>query len=130
MNQLKPDLSPEVKAALEAGRPVVALESTIISHGMPYPQNVETARRVEQYRIGKRAIFFPAGLKKQYLPIDAIERAERSERIIRAGKCVPVEERRPALLLHTAHTVVPMALEREESVDAVLAAIDNFQREH
>ena len=48
MNQLKPDLSPEVKAALEAGRPVVALESTIISHGMPYPQNVETARRVEQ----------------------------------------------------------------------------------
>ncbi len=42
------DISPEVKAALEAGRPVVALESTIISHGMPYPKNVETALRVEQ----------------------------------------------------------------------------------
>ncbi len=41
-------LSPEVEAALSAGRPVVALESTIISHGMPYPQNVETALRVEQ----------------------------------------------------------------------------------
>ena len=40
-------LSEEVKEALEAGRPVVALESTIISHGMPYPQNVETALRVE-----------------------------------------------------------------------------------
>lgn len=39
---------PEVTAALVAGRPVVALESTIISHGMPYPQNVETALRVEQ----------------------------------------------------------------------------------
>lgn len=39
---------PEVTAALAAGRPVVALESTIISHGMPYPQNVETALRVEQ----------------------------------------------------------------------------------
>ena len=37
------DISPEVKAALDAGRPVVALESTIISHGMPYPKNVETA---------------------------------------------------------------------------------------
>lgn len=37
----------EVKAALEAKGPVVALESTIISHGMPYPQNVETAREVE-----------------------------------------------------------------------------------
>ena len=33
----------EVKKALEENRPVVALESTIISHGMPYPQNVETA---------------------------------------------------------------------------------------
>lgn len=42
------DILPEIADALAAGRPVVALESTIISHGMPYPQNVETARRVEQ----------------------------------------------------------------------------------
>ena len=48
MQTLIPDLSKEVREALEAGRPVVALESTIISHGMPYPQNVETARKVEQ----------------------------------------------------------------------------------
>ena len=47
MNQYL-SISPEVKAALEAGKPVVALESTIISHGMPYPQNVQTALRVEQ----------------------------------------------------------------------------------
>ena len=40
--------SPEVAAARNAGRPIVALESTIISHGMPYPQNVQTAREVEQ----------------------------------------------------------------------------------
>jgi pseudouridine-5'-phosphate glycosidase len=40
--------SPEVAAARSAGKPVVALESTIISHGMPYPQNVTTAREVEQ----------------------------------------------------------------------------------
>jgi pseudouridine-5'-phosphate glycosidase len=40
--------SPEVAAAREAGKPIVALESTIISHGMPYPQNVQTAREVEQ----------------------------------------------------------------------------------
>ncbi len=38
---------PEVEAALAEGRPVVALESTIIAHGMPYPQNVETAFRLE-----------------------------------------------------------------------------------
>lgn len=42
------DFQPEVAAALAEGRPVVALESTIISHGMPYPQNVEMARGVEQ----------------------------------------------------------------------------------
>ena len=47
MNQYL-DISPEVKAALDAGKPVVALESTIISHGMPYPKNVETALLVEQ----------------------------------------------------------------------------------
>ena len=41
------DIHPEVAAALKEGRPVVALESTIISHGMPYPQNAETALRVE-----------------------------------------------------------------------------------
>ncbi|BDT57821.1 pseudouridine-5'-phosphate glycosidase [Massilia varians] len=40
--------SPEVASARAAGKPVVALESTIISHGMPYPQNVQTAREVEQ----------------------------------------------------------------------------------
>ena len=43
----RPALSPEVRAALDTGRPVVALESTIITHGMPWPRNLETARAVE-----------------------------------------------------------------------------------
>ena len=47
MNQYL-DIAPEVKQALAEGRLVVALESTIISHGMPYPRNVETALLVEQ----------------------------------------------------------------------------------
>ncbi|HBQ65228.1 MAG TPA: pseudouridine-5-phosphate glycosidase [Clostridiales bacterium] len=42
------DINPEVAAALEKGEPVVALESTIIAHGMPYPKNVETALRVHR----------------------------------------------------------------------------------
>lgn len=42
------DIAPEVAQALAANKPVVALESTIISHGMPYPQNVEMAAEVEQ----------------------------------------------------------------------------------
>ena len=42
------DIKPEVAQAIKEGKPVVALESTIISHGMPYPQNVETALNVEK----------------------------------------------------------------------------------
>ena len=41
------DIHPEVAHAIAQGQPLVALESTIISHGMPYPQNVQTALRVE-----------------------------------------------------------------------------------
>ncbi|MEO8669654.1 MAG: pseudouridine-5'-phosphate glycosidase, partial [Bauldia sp.] len=41
-------VSGEVAAAIAAGRPVVALETTIVSHGMPWPQNIETALAVEE----------------------------------------------------------------------------------
>ncbi len=41
-------LHPEVAAALEEGRPVVALESSLIAHGLPYPRNLEVARRMEE----------------------------------------------------------------------------------
>lgn len=49
-------INERVKKALEEGKPVVALESTIISHGMPYPKNVETALRVEQVIRGFGAV--------------------------------------------------------------------------
>ena len=42
------EIHPEVKNALEGGKPIVALESTIISHGMPYPQNINTTLEVEE----------------------------------------------------------------------------------
>ena len=45
---LSMQVAPPVAEALRAGDAVVALESTIITHGMPYPQNLETAERVEQ----------------------------------------------------------------------------------
>lgn len=47
MTDLPLSFAPEVAAARDAGRPIVALESTIITHGMPYPQNLEMARAVE-----------------------------------------------------------------------------------
>lgn len=47
MTTLPLDISVAVQTALDAGTPVVALESTIITHGMPWPQNLETARAIE-----------------------------------------------------------------------------------
>ncbi len=47
MTRLTMHFSDEVRAALDKGAPVVALESTIITHGMPFPQNLEMARKVE-----------------------------------------------------------------------------------
>lgn len=49
-------ISPKVTKALEEGKPVVALESTIISHGMPYPKNVQTALEVEQVIINQGVV--------------------------------------------------------------------------
>ena len=42
------DIQPELQVALKNGEPVVALESTILSHGMPWPENMDFAHRVEQ----------------------------------------------------------------------------------
>lgn len=50
------DIKPDVKKALDEGRPVVALESTIIAHGMPYPENVKTALEVEKIIRDKGAV--------------------------------------------------------------------------
>ena len=48
MNDSLFSINPEIQSALAANRPVVALESTVIAHGLPRPQNIETAKRVEQ----------------------------------------------------------------------------------
>jgi pseudouridine-5'-phosphate glycosidase len=58
MNKSLLTLSSEVSAALEANQPVVALESTVTAHGLPRPQNLETARRLEQ--IVREASAIPA----------------------------------------------------------------------
>lgn len=84
------DIHPEVKEALENNRPVVALESTIISHGMPYPQNVQTARRVEEIVREQGAI--PAtiavidGQLKVGLTEDELEFFGKSSAILKASR--------------------------------------------
>src|SRR5690554_4147171 len=84
------DIKPEVKKALDDGKPVVALESTIISHGMPYPKNVETALKVEKIVRENGAI--PAtiailnGKPKVGLTEEEIEYLGKAENVVKTSR--------------------------------------------
>jgi pseudouridine-5'-phosphate glycosidase len=84
------EINPEVKEAIESGKPVVALESTIISHGMPYPRNVETALNVEQIIRDNNAI--PAtiailnGKLKVGLTKEEIEYLGKAKNVIKTSR--------------------------------------------
>lgn len=84
------EINPEVKEAIENGKPVVALESTIISHGMPYPRNVETALNVEKIIRDNNAI--PAtiailnGRLKVGLTKEEIEYLGKAKNVIKTSR--------------------------------------------
>ncbi len=84
------DIKPEVQEALEQGKAVVALESTIISHGMPYPQNVEMALKVEDIIRENGAV--PAtiaildGKLKVGLTKEEVERLGQSQEVVKTSR--------------------------------------------
>ena len=84
------DIKEEVRLALEEGRAVVALESTIISHGMPYPKNVETALNVESIVREKGAVPATIGIIggriKVGLTEDEIAHLGRSKEVVKASR--------------------------------------------
>ena len=91
-------LSPAVAAARAAGRPLVALESTIIAHGMPYPKNVRTAREVEALIRGLGAEPATIAIVGGYIRIGLQD--DELEQLGRAGTAVHKVSRRdlPAVL--------------------------------
>jgi pseudouridine-5'-phosphate glycosidase len=91
------DLHPEVATALHHGRPVVALESTIISHGMPWPQNAETALRVEAAVREHGAV--PATIAVIDGRLKAGLSREQIESLAQQGLAVPKASRRDLPLL-------------------------------
>ncbi|MGN0995997.1 MAG: pseudouridine-5'-phosphate glycosidase [Candidatus Ventricola sp.] len=92
MNELRKymDITPEIELAVHTGRPVVALESTILSHGMPYPENLTFAREVE--RIIREEGAVPAtmaiidGRLKAGLTEEELERMCRAEGVVKASR--------------------------------------------
>ena len=87
-------------------------------------EDFRQARRVEQYRISDKALYLPEGLRWRYVPLSEIRKADESFRVISAGHCVPIREKRPELDLETtAGTVVHLQLEKEESMQMILNAL-------
>ncbi|HNM27291.1 MAG TPA: pseudouridine-5'-phosphate glycosidase [Saprospiraceae bacterium] len=92
MQDIHLSIAPEVRAALDNGRPVVALESTIIAHGMPFPKNMETAFRVEQIVRDAGAVPATCAILDGQMKA-GLDRAE-IEKIARAGAAMPKASRR------------------------------------
>jgi len=88
--KLIPEIHPEVAEALALGLPVVALESTIISHGMPYPQNVQTALEVEEQVREAGAIPATIGIMGGKLKIgltpEEIEEFGKSDDVVKVSR--------------------------------------------
>ncbi len=84
------EIHPEVEAALKQGKAVVALESTIISHGMPYPRNVETALNVEkiirEHGAVPATIAILGGVLKVGLTADEIEYLGKTPGVIKTSR--------------------------------------------
>ncbi len=96
MNQFL-DMSPEVKEAMETGKPVVALESTIISHGMPYPKNVETALNVQRIIRENGAVPATIAIIKGRLKAGLTD--NEIEYLGKTGRAVPKASRRDLPIL-------------------------------
>ena len=79
-------------------------------------EDFRAAVKVEQYRVGKAAVYLPEGLRWNYLPISEIRSVETAHRVISAGHCVTVREQRPTLQLETAGSPVTLNLEKAESL--------------
>lgn len=86
------DISLSVKEAMESGTPIVALESTIICHGMPYPQNIETAKAVEKTIIDNGAIPATIAIIKGRLKIGLTQ--DEMEYLAKNGVQIPKISRR------------------------------------
>ena len=86
-------------------------------------EDFRNARRIEQYRLGEKALYLPEGLRWNYLPLTEIHKVEESFRVISAGHCVPVREKRPEIDILTEEGSVHLQLEKQESMKQILEAV-------
>ena len=101
--------------------PICIVDGKEIEH---VKDDFKDAIRVEQYRISNRALYLPEGLRWKYIPLEEIEKVEESFRVISAGHCVPVREKRPELDLSVGGKIIHLQLEKQSSMQAVLDALN------
>ena len=87
-------------------------------------EDFKNALKIEQYRLGKQALYFPAGFAWDYLPLSAVESVEGTHRSVTAGHCVTVTERKPAVEFKTAAGSFQFNLEKQANMQKVLDAIE------
>ena len=88
-------------------------------------EDFRAARKLEQYRLGEKALYLPRGFSWEYIPRSEIRRAENTHRVISAGHCVTVREEKPAVDLVTDSGVFTLNLEKRSSAETVLGALGN-----
>ena len=91
------DITPEIAQAVSENRPVVALESTILSHGMPYPQNLEFAHKVEEIIRAEGAVPATTAILGGKLKVGLT--ADELERMCKPGDIGKVSRRDVAVYL-------------------------------
>lgn len=81
-----------------------------------------SARKLEQYRLGEKALYMPCGFKWDYIPLSCIESAEESHRCISSGKCVSVTEKRPSVDINTTAGQLKLNFEKTAGAAVLLSA--------
>ena len=87
-------------------------------------EDVRSAKRIEQYRVSRSALYIPCGLRWNYIPLSEIRTAEASHRVVSAGHCVTVDLHRPTVEVTTldgGRTV--LNLEKDTGMQALIEAL-------
>ena len=82
-------------------------------------EDFRSSQKIEQYRLGNKALYIPDGFRWNYIPLQAIKKADESFRVISGGHCVPLREKRPELDLDTEIGTIHLQLEKQNSMKTI-----------
>ena len=86
-------------------------------------EDFRAAKKLEQYRLGEKAVYLPRGLSWEYIPVSEIRKAEHTHRVISAGHCVTVREEKPAVDLRAGDKIFTLNLEKPASARLILETL-------